>query len=344
LIDELEEEEGAGFIKEFFLDSDTEATESAVDSIIERGEIEKLRLDKLSPGFITIFGSEIASESAKQKIIEIKNLYRDNLLSPRFAVDHEGGTVQRLSGEGYTKLPAWQELCLLDSDEMKTVLRKSASELRDSGIDIVLAPVLDVGSSRVLKDRICSDSYAVTADRSVQYAEILDLYGILPVIKHFPGIGNTKKDLHTNFDVVEVLINDIKLYKYVVEESPRVGVMVSHAGVATQDPDIPCSLSESCVGEFKTAYSDILVFSDALEMESASYNINDVNNPKDLIQVSKEAIMAGNEVLVYGQSVSSFDMKEVIFNLSREYEINTQFQSLVDTSILKIVDYKYTRR
>ena len=111
VIDEEKEAKGINFIKEFFTSKkDNEATESAENQIIDRAEIERLRLDKLSPGFITIFGSEIASDSAKKKITEVKNLYEDNLLSPRFAVDHEGGAVQRLSGEGYTTLPSWKEM------------------------------------------------------------------------------------------------------------------------------------------------------------------------------------------------------------------------------------------
>lgn len=328
------EPEEDGLMKKLFDDEEEEATASAIN---------ELRLDLLSPGFITIFGTEIASESAKQKIIEVRNLYKDNLLSPRIAVDHEGGSVQRLSGEGYTVLPSWSEMCQMDGEEMKLLLRKSAIELRNSGVDIVLAPVLDVGNSSVLKDRICANSYPLTAERSLYFTNIFDSVGLLPVVKHFPGIGNVDKDLHTAFDFTEVLNNDVKLYKYIIENSTRVAAMVSHAGVVSQDSQVPCSLSKDCVNELKTAYPSILVFSDALEMEAASYNKENVTEPKDLVRVASEAVWAGNEVLIFGQSVSAHNIKDVIFNLSQEYRNDSNFKDLVDKAVLKIVDYKYLR-
>lgn len=335
LIDQEEEDKGNEIINRFFFSEDEkDATVSARNS---------LRLDLLSPGFITIFGDQISSDSAKQKINEVKNLYEDNFLSPRFAVDHEGGSVQRLSGEGYTVLPSWQEMCKMESGKMIEILQESALELRNSGIDIVLSPVLDVGNSSVLKNRICSDSYATVAERSVKYSAVFDSAGISPVVKHFPGIGSVNKDLHDDFDFSEVLINDVKLYKYVIEESPRVAAMVSHVGVVNQDSQVPCSLSESCVNELKTAYPDLLIFSDALEMKSASYNKNNINEPKSLVRISKEAVLAGDEVLIYGQGVTSFEIKDVIFSLSKEYRENSKFKDLVDKAVLKIVDYKYTR-
>ena len=85
----------------------------------------------------------------------------------------------------------------------------------------------------------------------------------------------------------------------------------------------------------------MLVFSDALEMKAASFNMENISEPKSLIQVSKEAIIAGDEVLIYGQSVNSYDMKEIIFNLAKEYDTNQEFKNLVDKAVEKIIDYKY---
>ena len=297
----------------------------------------------LETGFITIFGENISSESAKLKIVEAKSLYKSSLLSPKFAVDHEGGKVQRLNGAGYTIIPSWKKLCAIeDIEEFKQILKTSAQELKDTGIDIVLAPVLDVGDSQVLKDRICSDSYPVVAERSLEFTVIFDSYEILPVLKHFPGIGNITKDLHTSFDFAKVLDNDVKLYTYLINESPHVGVMVSHAGVLNQDPGIPCSLSADCVGELKAVYPDILIFSYALDMKSASFDKNNINEAKDLVKVSGEAITAGDEVLIYGPTVTTEELKNIINDLSVRYDSDATFKNLVDEAVLKIVNYKYT--
>lgn len=292
-------------------------------------------------GFITIFGSNISSESAKNKISEIKNSYKNSLLSPKFAVDHEGGEVQRLNGVGYTTLPSWKILCGEDINDFKEILKTSAQELRDTGIDIVLAPVLDVGDSQALKERICSGSYPVVAERSLEFNKAFSSFEILPVVKHFPGIGNINSDLHTSFDFVKVLDNDVKLYTYIIDESPQVAVMISHVGVLNQDPGIPCSLSSDCVGELKAVYPDILIFSDALEMKSAAFDKNNLDQEKDLNKISVEAIEAGVEVLIYGPTVELDDLNNIIDDLSAMYINDVEFKKLVDEAVFKIVNYKY---
>ncbi|MBP7700933.1 glycoside hydrolase family 3 protein [Candidatus Woesebacteria bacterium] len=297
------------------------------------------------PGFIIIFGDEISTQSAQQTIIGVNNLYKESLLFPKFAVDHEGGKVQRLSGDGYLKLPSWKDLCEIeDVTTLESSLRKSATELKATGIDIVLAPVVDVGNNRVMQDRICSDSYAVVAERSLEFISVFDSFGILPVIKHFPGIGETSKDLHNEYDFVRVTENDVKLFNYIIGQSPNLGVLVSHAGVINQDLEIPCSLSKSCIGELKAAFPNVLVFSDALEMKSASFNSADITKPKDLIEVTKEAILAGNEVLIYGKSVDAVQLDQIIDTMVINYNKDDDFRNQVDSAVLKIIDYKYKER
>lgn len=293
-------------------------------------------------GFYTLFGNAISKEQAKNVV---SNLKQDNLIgevAPLIAVDHEGGSVQRLSGVGYTKLDSWQKVCALEPIERRELLLKSAEDLKETGIDIVLAPVIDVGNNTILKDRICSiDSYAIVADRSMDYVTIFSNLGILPVIKHFPGIGRTTKDLHTSYDYVEVFENDVKLYKYIIDQNPVIGVMASHAGVESQERGIPCSVSPYCVTELLSAYPDVLVFSDALEMAAAAYDKDNPRVAKTLEQVTQEAILAGNNVLVFGESVTYEVLTNIIREMVVKYETNPEFQTKVDLSAKKIIEYKY---
>ena len=131
-------------------------------------------------GFTTIFGEKISSQSAAL----LKNL------NNQIIVDHEGGTVQRFAGAGFTKVPSWRDLCAMPEASMSAVLKKSAQELKNIGVDIVLAPVTDLANSnQVLKSRICSAEVDLVASRSAQLIALLTQQEILPVIKQFPGIG-----------------------------------------------------------------------------------------------------------------------------------------------------------
>lgn len=315
-------------VESYFAQSPQDASQEAV-------------LSDIKTGFYTLFGTKISSLQAQQVVLDLRKNKMIAKLRPHVAVDHEGGSVQRLSGEGFTKLDSWQKLCALETVDRQATLKQSANELRKVNIDIVLAPVLDVGKNAVLKDRVCStDSYAIVADRSMEYVTTFSNVGILPVIKHFPGIGQTKKDLHKAFDFVSVLENDIKLYKYILDQNEKIGVMTAHVGVTSQDKDIPCSVSPYCVSELNTAYPDILVFTDALEMTAAAYDVSNPNVPKSLVRVSKEAILSGNTVLIYGPSVTQADLSEIVTELVKEYELNPEFKTFVDKSVIKIINYK----
>lgn len=297
-------------------------------------QITFLKNNDITPLFITVFGKDIDKKQVEATRDDIKKTFSDSKYLPRIAVDHEGGSVQRLAGDGFTKLPSWQKFCALDDIKRQELLASSASELKNSGIDVIFAPVLDVGKSSVLKDRICdTESYATVARRSEELIKAYNKAGIMPVIKHFPGIGLAKNDLHEDFDRIEVQENDVKLYKYIIDNVDKVGVMVSHAGVTNQDKDVPCSLSSFCIGEFKSAYKTVPVFSDALEMKAAFYDKND--SDKTQIQVVKEAIIAGNEILVFGDSLSAEDFAKIILELESIYKSDEEFRKIVDNSVRK---------
>jgi beta-N-acetylhexosaminidase len=295
----------------------------------------------INTGFYTLFGENLSLTQAQQVIIDLKKNRQVDRLFPWIAVDHEGGSVQRLSGEGFTKLKSWREICAMETIDRQAELKKSANELRLVGVNVIFAPVLDVGNNLFLKDRICSaDSYALVADRGMDFTTIFSNVGIMPVLKHFPGIGLTDQDLHKAFDFISVLEFDVKLYKYILDQNNLIGVMTAHVGVTSQDKDKPCSLSTFCVGELNTAYPDILVFTDALDMKAALYDYENPLVDKNLIRVSLEAIGAGNNVLVYGPGVNQNEITAIIDYLTQVYDENPVFKALVDKSVTKIIKYK----
>lgn len=289
---------------------------------------------KITPLFITLFGQDISAKEAGLVRDSIKDTFSGSKYLPRIAVDHEGGSVQRLSGNGFTKLPSWQKFCKLEDAQRQELLASSAGELKKSGVDVIFAPVLDIGKSSVLKDRICdTESYATVARRSEEMIKAYNGAGIMPVLKHFPGIGLAKNDLHQKFDTVEVQENDVKLYKYIIEAVEKVGVMVAHVGVTNQDKDLPCSLSSFCISEFKNVYPEVPVFSDALEMQAAFYNKNNVE--KSQLEVVKEAILAGNEILVFGDSLQIEEFEAMITALEKDYNNDEAFKNIVDMHVRK---------
>ncbi|NCN87675.1 MAG: glycoside hydrolase family 3 protein [Candidatus Pacebacteria bacterium] len=321
--------------------------------VIEENEIddndltESLYLEYLSkknPGFFTLFGSDISTQSAK---LTIDKLIDNNgsVILPWIAVDHEGGSVQRLSGDGFTRLASWNSICKLDRQKTERALGKSALELQDVGIDIVLAPMVDIGSvNGSLKSRICSSNPDLVVEKANIFIKVFQENNILPVLKHFPGIGKIDIDLHEQFAIGRVSIEDVFVYRTLLDLYPEVGVMTSHIGLDNQFAEIPCSLSKDCVGELINNYQSTLVFTDALEMKSAFYQPESSSGAEvkelTLGDVSKKAVMAGNDILIYGPSVRLEQLSEVYDMLIREYNSDSKFKQKVDKSVKKIISYK----
>lgn len=311
---------------------DTSATESA-----EIYEPQELFLEDW--GFVTLFGEEVSRNKALQVIsyIDEKNTQQ----SPIWVmVDHEGGTVQRLSGEGFTRLPTWQSFCAEEAGERLEPVASSAAELAQVGVDVVLAPVVDISAAHpILKSRVCSGDATTVYEASAAYMTIFNEYSILPVLKHFPGIGKTKRDLHTATDSVVVDQDSVELYKQLLGVYDYSAVMTSHVAVVNQDESTPCSLSVDCVGQLKQAYPHVLLITDALEMKSTGINNSDVF----LEDIALQAVYAGNSVLLFGPSVSQGDIKIVQDRLLREFNDSYEFRELVNKQVQLILDYKLAK-
>lgn len=305
----------------------------------------------LKPGAVTLFGDRISSASAQAVITRL----RSSVPEPGvlIAVDHEGGRVQRLSGAGFTFLPSWQQTCQFSDEKQQELYQATAQELAAVGIDLVFGPMVEYAqSNQVLGNRVCASDAGTVITETQPLLAAYQAVGITPVIKHFPGIGATTRDLHTEFETIEVTPTDAQVYRQLLDDNPRLGVMTSHVGVANQFPDVPCSLSSACVGQISRNYPTALIVTDALEMDSAGHldpesaaSLSAARNQpvatvtRSLGDRAIAALEAGNHVLVFGPSVSVQDLAEVQQALLERYQTTPAFQQKLDQTLLFLHDY-----
>ncbi len=114
------------------------------------------------------------------------------------AVDQEGGAVQRLK-EPFTRIPAARDLGNGSTPaEVAALSRTVARELALVGINLNLAPVLDVARSPACPQ--WGRSYSSDAEQAAVFGEAAIRGflegGVLPTAKHFPGLGDTTVDSH----------------------------------------------------------------------------------------------------------------------------------------------------
>jgi beta-N-acetylhexosaminidase len=154
----------------------------------------------LNVGGVILFARNI--ESPEQVWELTRDLQQEALAATGrpllLAVDQEGGRVQRLKAP-FTLIPAARDLGATSTpDEVERLARQVARELALVGLNVNLAPVLDVARSPACPqwDRSYSSDPETAANYAVAAIRGYRSGGIIPVAKHFPGLGDTLVDSH----------------------------------------------------------------------------------------------------------------------------------------------------
>jgi beta-N-acetylhexosaminidase len=127
------------------------------------------------------------------------------------SVDQEGGRIQRFRKD-FTALPSmqywgnfYQEEPLEAEDDLKDTIKTMVGELLSCGVNLSIAPVLDLdhGVSDVISDRSFSNDPEVVSELGNIFVETMRAMGMKSVAKHFPGHGGVKHDTHHEVAVDE---------------------------------------------------------------------------------------------------------------------------------------------
>lgn len=127
------------------------------------------------------------------------------------AVDQEGGQVQVLRGPGFSDLPTAIEQGALPTTGLRELAEDLGSELAAAGITMNLAPVADVVPESIENDPIgrydrhYGSTPAAAAAAVATVVEGLLAAGVVPVIKHFPGLGRASGNTDTTSEVTDNL-------------------------------------------------------------------------------------------------------------------------------------------
>lgn len=170
-------------------------------------------------------------------------------LSLLLSIDQEGGTVQRLRA-GVPAVPAAARVGASgDPAYARRVARQNGRTLRALGVTMVLAPVADVDpdGSSVVGSRAYSADPRKAADMVVATVEGYLQAGVIPVVKHFPGLGTVRGDSHRTLpvqrkSVAELMGTDLVPFRAAIDAGAPV-VMSGHVAVPAVERGMPASLS-----------------------------------------------------------------------------------------------------
>lgn len=119
-------------------------------------------------------------------------------------IDQEMGVVNRIR-EGLPPLPGGREFAALPREERKESAATLAERLAEAGINVNFAPVCDIPANPedFIYRRTLGDTPEEVCQALEDWLEGFRNSGILSVLKHFPGHGNTKTDSHLGLPVKE---------------------------------------------------------------------------------------------------------------------------------------------
>lgn len=228
-------------------------------------------------GSICLFGSNVAGAD---QLAALTSGLHDRAPHLLVATDEEGGDVTRLHLRDGSDQPG--NAALGSADEPELTRRVAASigrELRAVGVDLDLAPVVDVNSNPdnpVIGVRSFGSDPRLVARHTIAFITGLQSAGVGACAKHFPGHGDTSVDSHVGLPTVDASVAELRSRELVpfaaATTAGTVAVMTSHVLLTSLDPTLPATLSAPVLRLLRDDPSsgglgfDGLVVSDAIDM------------------------------------------------------------------------------
>ncbi|MCB0062007.1 MAG: glycoside hydrolase family 3 protein [Caldilineaceae bacterium] len=296
-------------------------------------------------GGVVLFGRNVESPAQVQAMTT--TLRGVSSQPPLIAIDQEGGWVSRLprsfgisSNYSAQYLGEQNDLSLTAAQGEST-----AAELAQLGINLNLAPVVDVNTNPrnpVIGryERSFSADPAIVAEHAKAVINAHRPHKVLCTLKHFPGHGSSQGDTHAGFvDVTESWdVVELAPYATLIGAQACDVVMTAHIFNAVLDSDHPATLSRNVITGLlreKLGYNGVVV-SDDMQMGAIS-KLYDLETAVEL------AINAGVDIIAFSNNIplrpgaNGERLHEIILGLVEAGRIP---QSRIEESYQRIINLK----
>ncbi|MEV6412256.1 beta-N-acetylhexosaminidase [Kribbella sp. NPDC051718] len=234
-------------------------------------------------GAVILFTRNV--ESAEQ-VVALTDSLRAERPDLVIAIDHEGGEFSHLAPANPWPLSSPRSLGELDDvDLTRASARDAAATLATLGIDLMLAPSVDVNSNPA-NPIISTRSFGTTADvvsrHGVAFVQGVHDAGIAACPKHFPGHGDVTVDSHLALPRVDRSIEQVsavELAPFRATIAAGADVIMSAHIIFSAYDDQPATLSRRILHGLlreELGFTGVIT-TDALEMQAitATQSIED---------------------------------------------------------------------
>jgi len=287
----------------------------------------KFFIDTLKVGGVILFARNLSGPDQIADLCMSVQAYAGSCGQPPLfiAIDQEGGPVARLR-EPFTQFPGNPDMKGLE-DAMHFA-RITAAELSEVGVNMNMAPVLDVapeGEKSVMAERVFGHDPIKVSELGMTVIDHLQKGKIMSVAKHFPGIGRTMRDSHLELPSLDLdleIMTAIDLVPFQAAIAHEVaGIMISHILFKKIDPEWPASLSPQVVGDLlrrRMGYNGVIM-TDDLDMGA-------IKKHYDIKTVIRQVLLADIDIaLICHQGPDIEDaFKSILSTIKSTPELNAK--------------------
>lgn len=307
----------------------------------ENNDNSRQLIEQYKVGGFIFFSTNVEGPAQLLKLVNsLKTVNVINKSPLFFSIDEEGGRVTRIPKE-ILNLPTNKSIGKINNSDFSYKVGGLLGEkLRLFGLNMDFAPVLDINSNPqnpVIGDRAFGKEADIVSKLGVQTMMGIQSKNIIPVVKHFPGHGDTSVDSHIGLPRVENDLQRLESFELIpFAEAINKGadaVMVAHIMLPKIDPENPSSFSKAIITDIlRTSLKfDGVVITDDMTMGAISNNY-------DIGDAAVKSINAGTDIVL----VCHYFEKEVsvINSLRKAVTDGVISEERIDQSVYRILTLK----
>lgn len=264
----------------------------------------KTAIQEFHIGNVIYMGANVSNPSTISTMSnDIQNaMINNNGIAAFISTDQEGGRVARLTNGGTHFISNMAMGATNDPEYTYAQGLACGKELRHYGINMDLAPVLDVNNNAdnpIIGIRSYSDNPILVATNGTNMIKGLKDAKVAACSKHFPGHGNTSVDSHYGLPTITTSKDEL----YQIELAPFISsiangidsIMTTHIIFSAIDEVYPATLSKKVLTDLlrnELGYSG-LILTDGMEMDAIDKYFGTIEEAAVL------AVKAGVDMLLY---------------------------------------------
>lgn len=314
---------------------------TGVQTAVKAGEGTKNALAKYGVGGFIYFKQNIKSEEQFREMLDNTQAYTRYPLF--LAIDEEGGSVARLSGNGIgTKVDAAAVIGQSqDPDLAYNAGVTLGNNLLTVGLNLDFAPVADlslvensvIGNRSFGADTMLACSMVDAVTRGIQSQ------GVSACLKHFPGMGGVAQDPHkglSNSDRSEELFRaeEFPVFQAGIDAGVNMVMVSNIAAPALTGNSEPCVFSQRLITDIlrNEMGFDGVIISDAMNMAAVSdYYASD--------EAAIRALKAGCDIILMPE-----DFETAYNGVLEAVRSGTISEERIDNALRRIYRIKYANK